>query len=79
VTLPDGSVKEATAWETSPMDIAKSISQGLAQRVVIAKVCFEVILPYLRYLYTFNFLTELSLFLFSFLSLCPAGFSNLEL
>lgn len=29
---------QGTAWETTPMDIAKSISQGLAQNVVIAKV-----------------------------------------
>ncbi|KAG0346725.1 threonyl-tRNA synthetase [Podila humilis] len=38
ITMPDGSVREGTAWETSPMDIAKSIAKSLAERVVIAKV-----------------------------------------
>lgn len=38
ITMPDGSKKEATAWETSPMDIAKQISKSLSERVVIAKV-----------------------------------------
>ena len=28
VTLPDGKALDATAWETSPMDIAKGISQS---------------------------------------------------
>jgi len=36
--MPDGSVREGTAWETSPMDIAKSIAKSLSERVVIAKV-----------------------------------------
>ena len=38
VTLPDGAVKEGTSWETTPLDIAKSISSGLANVVVGAKV-----------------------------------------
>ena len=38
VTLPDGSQRKGISWETSPMDIAKEISKGLADRVVIAKV-----------------------------------------
>lgn len=38
ITMPDGSIREGTAWETSPMDIAKSIAKSLAERVVIAKV-----------------------------------------
>ncbi|KAF8988202.1 threonyl-tRNA synthetase [Podila verticillata] len=38
ITMPDGSVREGTAWETSPMDIAKSIAKSLSERVVIAKV-----------------------------------------
>ncbi|EEB06197.1 cytoplasmic threonine-tRNA ligase Trs1 [Schizosaccharomyces japonicus yFS275] len=38
VTLPDGSTREATSWETTPMDIAVSISKGLADRTVISKV-----------------------------------------
>ncbi|EIW79924.1 threonyl-tRNA synthetase [Coniophora puteana RWD-64-598 SS2] len=38
VTLPDGSERKGTSWETSPMDIAKEISKGLSEKVVIAKV-----------------------------------------
>ncbi len=38
ITLPDGSQRKGTSWETSPLDIAKGISQGLADRTVIAKV-----------------------------------------
>ncbi|KAF9432913.1 threonyl-tRNA synthetase [Entomortierella beljakovae] len=38
VTMPDGSTREGTAWETSPLDIAKQIAKSLAERVVIAKV-----------------------------------------
>jgi len=36
--MPDGSLREGTAWETSPLDIAKQIAKSLAERVVIAKV-----------------------------------------
>ncbi len=35
VTLPDGSVKEM-AQGVSPMDVAKSISEGLARNVISA-------------------------------------------
>ncbi|KAF9021675.1 threonyl-tRNA synthetase [Hymenopellis radicata] len=38
VTLPDGSTKSATSWETSPMDVAKEVSKSLSERIVIAKV-----------------------------------------
>ncbi|RKP26240.1 hypothetical protein SYNPS1DRAFT_32780 [Syncephalis pseudoplumigaleata] len=38
VTLPDGSTREAIAWETSPMGIAAAISKSLSERIVIAKV-----------------------------------------
>ena len=38
ITLPDGSKRKGTSWETSPMDIAKEISKGLADRIVISKV-----------------------------------------
>jgi threonyl-tRNA synthetase len=41
VTLPDGSVKPSLAFKTTPLDIAKSISQGLADAVVIAKVSYS--------------------------------------
>jgi hypothetical protein len=38
VTLPDGSTKEGTSWESSPMSIALGISKSLAEKTVIAKV-----------------------------------------
>ncbi|KAK8789994.1 hypothetical protein WA158_006774 [Blastocystis sp. Blastoise] len=40
VTLPDGTTKEALSWKTTPLDIANSISKGLAQHVVAAKVVY---------------------------------------
>lgn len=42
VTLPDGTTKEGTSWETSPMTIAQGISKSLAERTVIAKVDGEL-------------------------------------
>mgnify|MGYP000280081314 CR=1 FL=1 len=41
ITLPDGSVKEVEKG-TSAMDIARSISEGLARNVLAAKVDGEV-------------------------------------
>ena len=38
VTMPDGSKREATSYETSPMEIAKQISKSLSERIVISKV-----------------------------------------
>ncbi|CAR27107.1 hypothetical protein ZYGR_0I03800 [Zygosaccharomyces rouxii] len=38
IVLRDGSIKEATAWETAPMDIAKSIAKSLPDKLCIAKV-----------------------------------------
>jgi len=38
VTLPDGKVKEGNAWQTTPYEVASSISQGLADSTIIAKV-----------------------------------------
>ncbi len=38
VTLPDGKEIEGTAWETTPLSIAVSLSKSLADRTVIAKV-----------------------------------------
>ncbi|CAO1624499.1 unnamed protein product [Parajaminaea phylloscopi] len=38
ITLPDGSVRKGTAWETSPLDVAKEISKSLSERIVISKV-----------------------------------------
>ncbi|RKP35016.1 hypothetical protein BJ085DRAFT_6284, partial [Dimargaris cristalligena] len=48
VTLPDGSERLGTSWETSPIDIAKAISKSLAERIVIAKVdgeLFDLVRP----------------------------------
>src|SRR5688572_13263160 len=42
ITLPDGSKREYPKG-TTPMDIAKSISEGLARNVLSAKVNGEVI------------------------------------
>ncbi|ORZ33962.1 threonyl-tRNA synthetase [Catenaria anguillulae PL171] len=38
ITLPNGTVKEGTSWQTTPMEIAKSIAKSLSERVVISKV-----------------------------------------
>lgn len=38
IKLPNGTLFPGIAWETTPMVVAKSISQTLSQRVVIAKV-----------------------------------------
>lgn len=38
VTLPDGKAIDGIAWKTTPMEIAKGISRGLADSVVVAKV-----------------------------------------
>ena len=38
--LPNGTVKEGTSFVTTPMEIAKSISNSLANDVVVAKVKF---------------------------------------
>lgn len=41
ITLPNGEVKKGVAFKTSPLDIALSISRGLADNVVIAKVSYS--------------------------------------
>lgn len=41
ITLPNGDVKKGIAFKTSPLDIAKEISTGLADSVVIAKVAYS--------------------------------------
>jgi len=38
ITLPDGSTRDGTSYESSPMSVAISISKGLADKTVIAKV-----------------------------------------
>ncbi|KAI0833986.1 threonyl-tRNA synthetase [Hypoxylon sp. FL0890] len=38
ITLPDGSVKIGTSWETTPGDIAKSVSNSLYKRSIVARL-----------------------------------------
>ncbi|CAM6092657.1 unnamed protein product [Calypogeia fissa] len=38
ITLPDGTEKEGKKWLTSPMDIARQISKGLADNALISEV-----------------------------------------
>lgn len=42
VTLPDGRQMDGTAWETTPLQLAKLISNSLADRLVIARVNGEL-------------------------------------
>ncbi|XP_060857155.1 threonine--tRNA ligase 1, cytoplasmic-like isoform X1 [Metopolophium dirhodum] len=42
VTFPDGKTTNAKAWQSTPYDVAKGISQGLADNTVIAKVNGEL-------------------------------------
>jgi len=42
ITLPDGTERKGTSWETSPMDVAKGISKSLSEKLVIAKVDGEL-------------------------------------
>jgi threonyl-tRNA synthetase len=39
VTLPDGKIVDGQAWVTTPLMIAKGISNSLAKKAVVAKVC----------------------------------------
>lgn len=39
--MPDGKVKDGKAFETTPLDIAKGISKGLADSVVAAKLIYR--------------------------------------
>lgn len=38
--MPDGKEKEGTSFETTPLDIAKQISNSLVDKIVVAKVKF---------------------------------------
>jgi threonyl-tRNA synthetase len=38
ITMKDGSIKQGTAWETTPAQIAKDISNSLLKRTVIARL-----------------------------------------
>ncbi|XP_022175641.1 threonine--tRNA ligase, cytoplasmic isoform X1 [Myzus persicae] len=42
VTFPDGKTTNAKAWQSTPYDVAKGISQGLADNTIIAKVNGEL-------------------------------------
>ncbi len=42
ITLPDGSIRE-TKKGSSPMDVAKSISEGFARNVISAKFNDEIV------------------------------------
>ncbi|CAE7406315.1 ths1 [Symbiodinium sp. CCMP2456] len=41
IELPDGTKKNGEAFKTSPMEIAMSISKGLAESAVVAKVIYK--------------------------------------
>lgn len=43
ISLPDGSERTGLSWETTPMDIAKTISSSLAERIVTSKVLWVLI------------------------------------
>ncbi|CAL8083338.1 unnamed protein product [Calicophoron daubneyi] len=38
ITLPDGTILEGKSWETTPLDIARSINKNLAEHAVVARV-----------------------------------------
>ncbi|CED83034.1 threonyl-trna synthetase [Phaffia rhodozyma] len=38
ITLPDGSTRQGTSWETTPFAIASDIAKSLSEKVVVAKV-----------------------------------------
>jgi hypothetical protein len=40
IQLPQGDPKEGVSWETTPLEIARSLSKSLAERIVIAEVLF---------------------------------------
>ena len=40
ITLPDGKTKEGTSFVTTPLDVAKMLSNSLPEKVVVAKVKF---------------------------------------
>lgn len=50
VTMPDGSERKGKAWETSPMDVAKEVSKSLSERIVIAKVRWQLFAAHQRLL-----------------------------
>jgi threonyl-tRNA synthetase len=43
ITMPDGSVKPGKAYETTPAEIAKGISNSLLKRTVVARIDGDVL------------------------------------
>lgn len=43
IEMPDGAKKDAVAFETTPLDIARGISKSLAESVVVAKLIYNEI------------------------------------
>lgn len=41
IEMPDGKVKDGTAWETTPLEIAKGISKKLGEAAVAAKLIYK--------------------------------------
>lgn len=41
ITLPDGKVIEGKALETTPLDVAKQLSNSLAKQVIVAQVKYS--------------------------------------
>lgn len=42
VTLPDGSVIEGKRWESTPVDMARRVSKGLANSALVSAVNDEL-------------------------------------
>jgi len=42
ITLPDGKIMDAEAWHTTPIDIARQLSNSLPDKVIVAKVDDEL-------------------------------------
>jgi len=38
VTLPDGNAKQGVSFKTTPLDVAKMISNQLAKKIIVAQV-----------------------------------------
>lgn len=56
ITLKDGAVKEGKKWLTSPMDVAREISVGLAASCLIAQVrLFLLLLLLFIFFWFFSF------------------------
>ncbi len=38
MTLPDGNTKQGVSFKTTPLDVAKMISNQLAKKIIVAQV-----------------------------------------